>query len=66
MIATGNISVVGKVMGHNTIAMTARYSHPPESESERIRALIDSRLCTFNAHEVVPIDAKVRKQSANG
>jgi integrase len=65
MIATGNISVVGKLLGHSTIAMTARYSHPPDSESERIRALIDSRLCTNGVHEVVPIDVKTRKQSVN-
>jgi len=65
MIATGNISVVGKLLGHSSIGMTARYSHPPASESERIRTLIDSRLCTNGVHEVVPLDAKYRKQSVN-
>jgi len=65
MIATGNISVVGKLMGHNSVTMTARYSHPPESESQRIRALIDSRLCTLSAHGVVPIDSTTRKQRVN-
>jgi integrase len=65
MVATGNISVVGKMLGHSSIGMTARYSNPPDSESERIRALIDSRLCTNGVHEVVTLDAKYRKQSVN-
>jgi len=54
-----------RLMGHTTATMTLRYSHPPASEAERIRAQIDSRLCTNGVHAVVPIDAKDRKQSVN-
>jgi integrase len=66
MAAIGNVSTVGRWMGHNSAVMTLRYLHPPESESERIRAMIDSRLCTNNVQRVVAIDANERKQSING
>jgi integrase len=51
MVVTGNPGVVAGMMGHSSPSITLNhYNHPPRAESERIRALVNSRLCTKSAH----------------
>jgi integrase len=67
MIALGNPAAVATAMGHSSPTITMRYSHPPQSEVQRIRTLINSRQkCSISAQSdsgVVEISASDRKQS---
>jgi len=69
MIVMGNPNVVAGQMGHSNASITlARYNHLPKAEAERIRALVNSRLCTEGAPSlkcnVVEIPVSLTKQTA--